>query len=273
MRNKTFLFLLVTMGFLCLISCKSEKEKRLRAHIQQEITTSHRIKAGSNPRTLVQMYKQQEHAMNKNFVHKLEQSANKAFKRQLDRFEDEELGLFKDYKNMFVYLFSSSATLEREWKLKSGHYFSPLETRAEFQKISNKYAQDVNTLRRQMWANLSRHNGTDLNKQSIPDTHINLKSMTSHARNNIAIEVTEEILEVTLIAWLVALLVGTVAPGVGNAIGFLIGLILSVVASIWNDNHVISKLEEQYQEQKVSYDKLLLQLDQQTDRTYAPWTK
>ena len=103
------------MGFLCLISCKSEKEKRLRAHIQQEITTSHSIKAGSNPRTLVQMYKQQEHAMNKNFVHKLEQSANKAFKRQLDRFEDEELGLFKDYKNMFVYLYSSSATLEREW--------------------------------------------------------------------------------------------------------------------------------------------------------------
>lgn len=124
-----------------------------------------------------------------------------------------------------------------------------------------------------MWTNLSRHNGTDLNKQSIPDTHINLKAMTSHARNNIAIEVTEEILEVTLIAWLVASLVGTVTPGVGKVIGFLIGLILSIVASIWNDNHVISKLEEQYQEQKVSYDKLLLQLDQQTDRTYAPWTK
>ena len=241
--------------------------------MHQAVQTSYPSKKKVSSKVLVSMYKSQELAMNAAFVHSLEESANNSFERQLEKFEEEELGFTKDFINMFAYIFTSSETLKREWKIKSQKYFSPLEVRSEFYTITQAHTNNVNALRKQLWMELSTKNDINISEQKIPNTSVDLTSMINHARNNIAIEVTEKILELTLIAWIISFIAGCFGGPTGSAIGFIIGFIISIGASIWNDSNVMSNLRNQHETQSISYESLLLQLNRHTNRTYSPWTK
>lgn len=267
-RLLPLLFLLL----LCFPSCKDKEVEALKSAQQTPYTVKvSEARGTSDKHTLARTCRDQELAMNQAFVRSLEESANGAFERQLKKFEDEEFGFFTDLGYMFTWIFKLRETLEEEWKLKEGRYFSDLNTRAEFPLLARRYRDDVTALRRQFTTRLGQAKDVSVTDLEVQTAEVHLDGMIDHARNNLVFEVSQSILEFLSIGLLIAFLVSFIAPGVGQIVWFVIALILSVVFSMWNDNKAIESIREQYHHKQVSYDGLLKRLNQQTERTYAPW--
>lgn len=275
MRNS---FIHKALMLLCvvIVSCASNgEEEALKELMSKPIKSTTEIPQGKyNAKTLARLYMDQELAMNEVLIHKLELTAEHAFEKQLATFEDEELGFFQDFGNMFAYIVRSDESLKEEWKLKQGKYFSELSAKADYPNLTKAHAQDVNNLRKQFEKGLNSIVETNASTQPIHVDRVDLSGMVAHARNNVAFELVESILGKLGIAAIItsalALFIGQRAGGV---IASILLFIFSIIASNWNDRRVISGIREQYHHRKVSYDDLRKSLNNQTMETYQPWLK
>lgn len=273
-NNLLYKALLLLCFFI--VSCNSnEEEKTLKELMSKPIESTTKIPQGKyNAKALARLYMEQELSMNASLVERLEATADQAFEKQLSTFEDEELGFFQDFVNMFSYIVRSDESLKEEWKLKQGKYFSGLSAKADYPNLTKAHAQDVNNLRKQFEESLSSIAVTNASTQQVNVARVDLSGMVTHARNNIAIGFVDSILSklgiAAIVTSILSLLIGQRA---GMVIATVLVLLISVVASMWNDNRVINGIRKQYQHKKVSYVSLKKTLDDQTIKTYQPWLR
>ena len=272
--NRLFFFLISCVFF---VSCSNEDDEKLRSIVDSniQITESDTIKDSEFE---LAQYKTEELELNKIFVSDLEHLINSAYEKQLENFEEEELGFIAGYGYMFSYLFKSKQGWEDEMRLKSGKYFGSLNIEQNAYSLFESYQKDVSNLRKRFW-NRSNNKTLPLHpKLNLPDKRISLGELTYHSRNNVIIEIISEGLEkmatwliYPFIVWALSLFfpafgkVGCIA----KIIVFFITIMLSVVISIWNDNSLLEKLREQTKEQvTLDYQNILKELNNNTQKFY-----
>ena len=189
--NRLFFFLISCVYF---VSCSNEDEEKLRSLVNSDIqiTVSDSIK---DTEFALAQYEREELELNKIFVSDLERLINSAYDKQLEHFEEEELGFIAGYGHMFSYLFESKQGWEDEMRLKSEKYFGSLNIEQNAYTLFEFYQKDIANLRKRFW---NRSNNNILPKHqslNLPDKRISLGELTSHSRNNIVIEIISEGLE------------------------------------------------------------------------------
>ena len=77
-------------------SCKDKNAVTLKEKLQSEYTRSDKVTNLSSGSKV--QYMQMEKSINQQYIKELDSLVNTAFVRQLERFEDEELGVLSSYK-------------------------------------------------------------------------------------------------------------------------------------------------------------------------------
>ena len=109
---------------LALYSCSDKEAEDLRSSLSKEYVSPQSIKelsSGSKAQYILM-----EKNINQQYVRQLDSLINTGFERQLKKFEDQELGVWASYGNMFSWLFKSKQSWEEELKLKSSKYFNSI---------------------------------------------------------------------------------------------------------------------------------------------------
>lgn len=276
--NRLFFFLISCVYF---VSCSNEDEEKLRSLVNSDIqiTVSDSIK---DTEFALAQYEREELELNKIFVSDLERLINSAYDKQLEHFEEEELGFIAGYGHMFSYLFESKQGWEDEMRLKSEKYFGSLNIEQNAYTLFEFYQKDIANLRKRFW---NRSNNNILPKHqslNLPDKRISLGELTSHSRNNIVIEIISEGLEklgslllYPFFVWLLSLflpnkiITNKIIICGAKILVFIISMAVSVGISMWNDNSLLEELRAQNKEQvTLDYQKILKELNDNTQKFY-----
>lgn len=269
--------ILYFIAIFSLFSCSNEDEEKLKTLARADITVDANDSIEEQLDRLEQ-YHEIELNFNKKYVSDLEGLINSAFDKQLEHFEDEELGFFAGFGYMYSYIFKSKQDWEDEMRLKSEKYFGSLNVEQDAYNLYLSYQNDISNLRKRFGVRNKNKKLPIHQSLNLPDRRISLGELTNHSRNNIAIEIISEGIEklaswliYPFIAWILSLLfpafgkVGCVA----SIIVFIISIAFSVIISMWNDNSLLEKLREQDKEQiALDYQKILNELNNNTHRFY-----
>lgn len=259
-----------------LISCSNDEEESLKDFANSEITIENTDTIPIQTITLSQ-YRALELEFNKKYVSDLKALTNNAFDKQLEKFEDEELGFFAGYGHMFSYLFKSKQSWLDEMRLTSNKYFRTLNTEQDANNLFLNYKKDIINLRKRF---KEKYTKTELPTHApldLPEVSISLSELSNHSRNNIVIEVVSEGIEkiaswllYPFILWLLSLIIPYNIKGcIAKVIVFLISLAISIAISIWNDNRLLDQLRDQRKEITcVDYNNILEQLNKNTKLFY-----
>ena len=265
--NKLVLFTLLAILF---VSCKNNEEDTLREHVQSDyrvtINTS-KISSGSKVQ-----YIQLEKSINQAYAKDLDSLVNTAFERQLERFEDKELGVWNSYMNMFSWLFKSKQSWNDEMNILSNRYFNSLNVHQEQHVLYENYLKDIRNIRQQF---ISANGLPAYTQIDLPSEKVSLDSLSEHSRNNLVIEFGTQLFEWFLtfvIIQIVLLFVDKIAGPWGcliDIIVFLIIIVISVILANSNDSKLIDSLKEQHT-QTIQYDtkSITTSLDHNTIRFY-----
>ncbi len=252
-------------------SCTDKTAENLRNKVKSEYQTSNDTSPLSSGGKVY--YVEIERKINEEYVTQLEELINTNFDRQLERFEDEELGVWSSYMNMFSWLFKSKQSWDDEMMLLSNKYFNNLDIEQEEHALYQQYVRRIEDLRKQF-----------VSKQHLPSyTHINLPSdkiyldaLADHSKNNLLIELGTEIF-----GWLLTFVIiniillfvdaGTLGAAVPiHVIVFIVTIIISIIITSKNDNLAFDSLRSQ-QNQNISYEyeNILITLNDNTMTFYA----
>lgn len=271
MKRSSILVLFILS--LILESCGNKDEEKLRERLHEEysVTTIKKLSSGSKAQ-----YIQMEQAINKRYVKELDSLINTYFDRQLEKFEDHELGVWNSYMNMFSWLFKSKDSWDEELNLISKKYFNNLDSQQEQNRLYNEYTAQIKGLRQQF---LKTHNLPNYHQIDIPKEEISLDKLSEHSRNNLGIEILGEFLGSSLFGWLLFFaiasllsLFGIAVPGPGWVLTFvtiLISIIVSIILTMSNDSKLIDHLKDQHQETiQIDNQELLETLNKNTIKFY-----
>lgn len=270
---KRFHLLFYIILSLVFVSCGNKDEEELRQKIQEEYSTTTIKKLSSGSKA---QYIQMEQALNKRYVRELDSLANTFFDRQLENFEEHELGIWNSFMNMFSWLFKSKDSWDEELNLISKKYFNTLDSQQEQNKLYNQYVTQIRGLRQQF---MRSHNLPAYQQFDIPQEAISLDKMAEHSRNNLVIEILGEFLGSDLFKWLLTIaiasflsLFGISVPGPGwvlTGVTILISIIVSIILTMCNDSRLIDNLKEQHQETVQIDNQIILdELNQNTVKFY-----
>lgn len=253
------------IAVLCIVfaACKSDEEKKLAASVSQELTLSADDKIANAEAGVVEQYKEQELQLNNDYVKRLKEQPQKSFEKQLEVFEDNELGVMKSYANMFRYFLKSKEQWDDDLIVKSNKYFNSLEIESDIEALTQRHLADVKAIRERFV--MAKLNLPTVDKVSIPQQEVSLGGFLNHTRNNIGIEIGTEILE-----WLLGLLIVFVVQFFVNKITGVFGclidivvaiviLIISVFLSSHNDNKLLDSLRTQNQKEYTLNEKAILE--------------
>lgn len=272
MKRLNLLFFILSLIFF---SCGNKDEEKLREKLQEEYsntTTIKKLSSGSKAQ-----YIQMEQAINKRYVLELDSLVNTYFDRQLEKFEDHELGVWNSYMNMFSWLFKSKDRWNEELNLISKKYFNNLDSQQEQNGLYNQYTAQIKGLRQQF---LKSQDLPNYQQVDIPLEEISLDEFMDHARNNTGIEILGEFLGSSLFGWLLGIfitwLVSFIAgipfelPGrAASLISTIIAIIVSIILTSINDSKLVNNLREQHHEIFQSdKSELLEDLNQNTVKFY-----
>lgn len=256
---------------LTFCSCSDKESKDLRRTLSKEYASPQSIKklpSGSKAQYILM-----EKNINQQYVKELDSLINTGFERQLERFEDQELGVLASYGNMFSWLFKSKQSWEEELKLKSSKYFNTLDLEQEQNALYIQYIGKIKNLRQQF---VSSQQLPQYTQFDLPPEEISLTAFSAHSRNNIGIEMIGELLGSKIFSWLLGFfitwLLVTVCGLPAGPPGWLISLLtivimlgVSWIMSSRNDSKLMEQLRVQHQETNVIDSKNLLdKLDNNT---------
>ena len=261
---------LLTLFSILFVSCKNTETDTLRKHVHLDYivtTNTHKISSGSKAQ-----YIQLEKSINQAYVKDLDSLVNTAFERQIERFEDKELGVWNSYMNMFSWLFKSKQSWDDEMNILSNRYFNSLDIHQEQHLLYEKYLKDITNIRQQF---ISTNGLPAYTQIDLPSEKVSLDSLSEHSRNNLVIEFGTQLFEWLLtfvIIQIVLLFVDKIAGPWGcliDIIVFLIIIVISVILANSNDSKLIDSLKEQ-QTQTIQYDtkSITTSLDHNTIRFY-----
>jgi len=267
---KNFILLLLVVFVSLIISCSDDKADALREHLQSDYSLSvknEKLSSGSKAQ-----YIQLEKSINQAYVRDLDSLINTAFDRQLEKFEDDELGVWSSYKNMFSWLFKSKQSWNDEMSVLSNRYFNSLDINQEQHTLYVDYLKDIKNIRQQF---ISSKGLPSYIQIDLPSEKIALDSLSEHSRNNLVIEFGTELFSWFLgfvIVQIVLLFVDKIAGPWGcliDIIVFVIIMIISVIMANSNDSKLIDNLRAQ-QTQSVTFDNksIIKSLDENTIRFY-----
>lgn len=269
------LLLPILMILTFFASCKNSESGELRQKLSKEYTSPEvykNLSSGSKAQ-----YIDMEKRINKKYINDLDSLINSGFERQLEEFEDNELGVWSGYMNMFSWLFKSKQSWDDEMLLLSNRYFNSLDIKQEHHSLFLSYTQKIKNLRKQFIASQKL---PDFHTLDLPEEEISLTQLTDYTRNNIGIEVIGELLGTELfswflgfiITWVLATLIGLPTGSSGwvvSLLSFIIVIVVSTIMSIYNDNKLLSQLKEQHSDMSlIDSQELLEELDSNTVKFY-----
>lgn len=268
MRNFV-LFLLAAFASL-ITSCSDDKAETLREHLQSDYSLS--VNKGKLSSGSKSQYIQLEKSINHTYVKELDSLVNTAFERQLERFEDKELGVWNSYMNMFSWLFKSKQSWNDEMYILSNRYFNSLDINQEQHVLYENYLKDLKNIRQQFVSAKGLPSYTQID---LPSEKIALDSLSEHSRNNLVIEFGTELFSWFLsfiIVQIVLLFVDKITGPWGcliDIIVFIIIMIISVIMANSNDSKLIEGLKEQQTWSiKLDNESIIKSLDNNTIRFY-----
>lgn len=221
------------------------------------------IPAYASPSSRAELYREQEINYTKAYIERLNANIDQAFEKQLEHFEEEELGFWASYSNMLS-LFKSNEDLQREWSLKGDKYFNPISVRALYHELFLEYQQTIQQYR-QNFSTEAQLPAADYFDLHVPGEQVDLAILGQYSLNNVWIELLGWLFDVNMIVWVITTigailgLCGVITPP--NWVGWLvmvIGIILGCVLSIINDCNLMNSLREQ-REQNPSINTELLE--------------
>ncbi|MDE6649545.1 MAG: hypothetical protein K2K45_06425 [Muribaculaceae bacterium] len=261
---------LLTLLAILFVSCNNNEADALREHIQSDYTVTinaNKLSSGSKAQ-----YIQLEKSINQSYTKDLDSLVNTAFERQLERFEDKELGVWNSYMNMFSWLFKSKQSWNDEMNILSNRYFNSLDIHQEQHILYENYLKGIKNIRQQFISGKGLPAYTQID---LPSEKISLDTLSEYSRNNIVIEFGTQLFEWLLtfiIIQIVLLFVDKIAGPWGcliDIIVFLIIIVISMILANSNDSKLIDSLREQ-QAHTIKYDtkSITTSLDDNTVRFY-----
>lgn len=263
---------LLIFAFLSLLitSCKDKNAVALKEKLQSKYAQFDKV-AHLSSGSKVQ-YMQMEKSINQQYIKDLDSLINTAFARQLERFEDEELGVLSSYKNMFSWLFKSKQSWNDAMIVMSNKYFNSLDVSQEQHALYLEYVKDIKEIRQQF---LSVKGLPSYTQIDLPSETITLDAFSNHSRNNLVIEFGTEIFGWFLgfvLVQIILLFIDKIAGPWGcliDVIVFIIIVVISVFMSSSNDTKLIESLEKQHnQTVRYDYETLLKSLNNNTAKFY-----
>ena len=263
--NRYALLIFVFLSLL-MTSCRDKNAVALKEELQSEYAQFDKV-AHLSSGSKVQ-YMQMEKSINQQYIKDLDSLISTAFARQLERFEDEELGVLSSYKNMFSWLFKSRQSWDDAMIVMSNKYFNSLDVSQEQHALYLEYVKDIKEIRQQF---LSAKGLPSYTQIDLPSETITLDAFSNHSRNNLVIEFGTEIFGWFLgfvLVQIILLFVDKIAGPWGcliDVIAFIIIVVVSVFMSISNDTKLIKSLEDQHKQTvKYDYEILLKSLNSNT---------
>lgn len=265
----------ILMIFTLFASCNNSESEELRQSLRKEYTSPEGYKnlsSGSKAQ-----YIAMEKRINKKYVNDLDSLINSGFERQLEEFEDNELGVWSGYMNMFSWLFKSKQSWDDEMLLLSNRYFNSLDIKQDHHSLYLSYTQKIKNLRKQFIASQKL---PDFHTIDLPEEEISLTRLVDYTRNNIGIEVIGELLGTKLFSWFLGFIITWVLvtliglpkgpPGwVVSLLSFIIVIVVSTIMSIHNDNKLLNQIKEQHSDMSIiDSQELLEELDSNTMKFY-----
>lgn len=267
--NRYALLIFVFLSLL-MTSCRDKNAVALKEKLQSEYVRPDKVTNLSSGSKV--QYMQMEKSINQQYIKKLDSLVNTAFIRQLERFEDEELGVLSSYKNMFSWLFKSKQSWDDAMIVMSNKYFNSLDVSQEQHVLYLEYIKDIKEIRQQF---LSVKGLPSYTQFDLPSETITLDAFSNHSRNNLVIEFGTELFGWFLgfvLIQIILLFVDKIAGPWGcliDVIVFIIIVVVSVFMSISNDTKLIKSLEDQHKQTvKYDYEILLKSLNSNTVKFY-----
>lgn len=267
--NRYALLIFAFLSFL-ITSCQDKNAVVLKNTLQSEYKQPDKTETLSSGSKV--QYIQMEELINRQYIKDLDSLVNTAFARQLERFEDEELGVLSSYKNMFSWLFKSKQSWDDAMIVMSNKYFSTLDVSQEQHTLYLKYVNDIKAIRQQF---LSVKEVPSYNQIDLPSETVTLDTFSNHTQNNLVIEFGTELFEWFLglvIVQIILLFVDKITGPLGcliDVIVFVIIFVVSVLMSNSNDAKLIESLENQHKQTiKYDYKTLLKSLNNNTVKFY-----
>lgn len=265
-------YTLLIFAFLSLLmtSCKDKNAVALKEKLQSEYARPDKMTNLSSGSKVQHM--QMEKSINQQYIKDLDSLVNTGFTRQLERFENEELGVLSSYKNMFSWLFKSKQSWDDAMIVMSNKYFNSLDVSQEQHALYLEYIKDIKEMRQQF---LSVKGLPSYTQIDLPSETITLDAFSNYSRNNLVIEFGTEIFGWFLgfvLVQIILLFVDKIAGPWGcliDVIVFIIIVVISVFMSSSNDTKLIESLEEQHnQTARYDYEMLLKSLNNNTAKFY-----
>ena len=267
--NRYALLIFVFLSLL-MTSCRDKNAVALKEKLQSEYVRPDKVTNLSSGSKV--QYMQMEKSINQQYIKKLDSLVNTAFIRQLERFEDEELGVLSSYKNMFSWLFKSKQSWDDAMIVMSNKYFNSLDISQEQHVLYLEYIKDIKEIRQQF---LSVKGLPSYTQIDLPSETITFDAFSNHSRNNLVIEFGTELFGWFLgfvLIQIILLFVDKIAGPWGcliDVIVFIIIVVVSVFMSISNDTRLIKSLEDQHKQTvKYDYEILLKSLNSNTVKFY-----
>lgn len=269
MKNITAIF--IALLFIC--GCTNDEAKQLQNKFNEEIEVNPQYKRGKKAKAAAAQYAEMEHNLNNKFVNDLSSMIEDSFEKQLEEFEDEELGFFSSYGYMWDYIFKNKQEWSEELALKTNKYFNNLDVEQEALLLYRNYVSEIKKLRSSFYTNKRSVKMPEDIYLDLPKETIDLGGMQNHTKNNLVIEFATKSLVtifVLLIVIIIAVTIGWVLPGI-NLIIAIVAFVVQIILSIRNDNKVLDSLREQHTEITLDYETILNDLDKNTIEFYEKY--
>ena len=281
MKRIFLLVIFVSSLFIC--SCTNDEAKQLQSKFNEEIKVETQYKRGNKAKVAAAQYAEMEHNLNNKFVNDLSSMIENSFEKQLEEFEDEELGFFSNIGYAWDLVFVSEKKRNEKLSLKTNKYFNTMDVEQEALSMYRNHVAEIQKLRSSFYTNKRSAKMSENIYLDLPKETIDLEGMQKHTVNNMVMAFSEGIL-----GWIIAFVLGFIIAFILTFFGIFveqdgcivkgIGGIASVVTlagmillSIRNDNKVLDSLREQHTEFTLDYETILNDLDKNTVEFYEKY--
>lgn len=279
MKNITAIF--ISLLFIC--GCTNDEAKQLQNKFNEEIEVNPQYKRGKKAKVAAAQYAEMEHNLNNKFVDDLSSMIEDSFEKQLEEFEDEELGIFSNIGYACDLIFVSEKKRSEKLSLKTNKYFNTMDVEQEALNMYRNHVSEIQKLRSSFYTNKRSVKMAENIYLDLPKESIDLGGMQKHTVNNMIMAFSEGIL-----GWIIAFVLGfiiafflalfgvfveqdgCIVKAIGG-IAVVITFVGMILLSIRNDNKVLDSLREQHTEITLDYETILNDLDKNTIEFYEKY--